>query len=57
MWFRNVIRNTTGWICKGCNINYGRQERCYYCPLCGKYGEFCGECAKKEILDVVMAIN
>ena len=48
MWFRNIIRNTTGWICKECKINYGRLERCYYCPLCGKYGEYCEKCAKER---------
>ena len=45
MWFRNVIRGTTGWVCKGCNVNFGPKEECYYCKYCGKGGEYCERCA------------
>lgn len=46
--FRNIVRGTTGWICKGCMINFGRKEKCYYCQYCGIGGEYCYGCANSR---------
>ena len=46
--FRDIFRNTTGWICKGDGINYGRKERCYSCSICGIGGEYCVRCAERN---------